>query len=51
MISNPKWLPLKINTDGVWETVLIKLYKVFNNDFKKINVILIFGKLHSITEK
>jgi len=35
MISNPKWLPLKINTDGVWEKVLIKLYKVFNNDFKK----------------
>ena len=33
MISNPKWLPPKIDTNGVWEIVLIKLYNVFDNDF------------------
>lgn len=34
MISNPSWLPPQINTNGVWEVILKKLYKVFDNDFK-----------------
>lgn len=30
----PPWLPKKINTNGIWERVLSRLYKVFDNDFK-----------------
>lgn len=33
MLSNPKWLPSRINTNGVWEKILNNLYKVFDNDF------------------
>jgi hypothetical protein len=33
MISSPNWLPPGINTNGIWEIILKKLYKVFDNDF------------------
>lgn len=34
MSDQPDFLPPKINTDGIWEIVVHKLYKVFTNDFK-----------------
>jgi hypothetical protein len=31
----PDWLPPVASTDGVWEEVVLRLYEVFENDFKK----------------
>jgi len=31
----PKWLPTLIDTDGDWDKVLLRLFKVFESDFIK----------------
>jgi hypothetical protein len=33
MIMTPSWLPGLINTDGIWDVVLLRLYSIFQKDF------------------
>lgn len=40
MNERPAWLPPIISLDGVWEEILIRLYNVFEQDFKRTKKIL-----------
>jgi len=35
MTSSPLWLPPMVCVDGIWENVLIRLYAIFEVDFKQ----------------
>ena len=36
MSDTPSFLPQMLDLDGDWDTILTRLYSVFEKDFKKI---------------
>jgi hypothetical protein len=39
MSKKPDWLPEMVSTNGVWEEVLSRLYKIFDRDFNQLKPI------------